>query len=76
MPLSKLDKKLLKEFFNAYEALHLVGYYDGNTNYDMIKSGMDSAAEIIKKIILYPPLIPFILYFLRVICFRNFHTLF
>ena len=48
--LSDLDKKLLKEFFNAYEILHLVGYYDGNTNYELIKVGMNSAAEIINKI--------------------------
>lgn len=48
--LAKLDKKLLKEYNSAYEILHIVGYYDGFTKYDVIKSGFDSAAEIINKI--------------------------
>ena len=45
-----IDKKLLNEFNNAYSVLHLAGYYDGVTKYDTIRSGLDSAAEIINKI--------------------------
>lgn len=48
--LSEIDTKLLKEYQNAYNVLHLDGYYDGITKYDTLKSGMDSAVEIINKI--------------------------
>lgn len=48
--LAKLDKKLLNEYNTAYDILHLYAYYDGLTKYDIIRSGFDSAAEIINKI--------------------------
>jgi flagellar motility protein MotE (MotC chaperone) len=47
--LSKLDKKLLNEFNASYEILHLVGYYDGFTKFDVIRSGFESASQIINK---------------------------
>ncbi len=48
--LSNIDKKILNEYNSAYEILHLVGYYDGFTKFDVIKSGLNSATEIINKI--------------------------
>ena len=48
--LAVLDKKTLNEFDNAYNVLHLDGYYDGIQKYDTIRSGMDSAIQIINKI--------------------------
>ena len=48
--LAKLDKKLLSEFNTTYNVLHLNGYCEGETKYDVIRSGMDSAIQIINKI--------------------------
>jgi hypothetical protein len=48
--LAQLDKKLLNEFNTTYNVLHLNGYYEGETKYDVIRSGMDSAVQIINKI--------------------------
>jgi uncharacterized protein (UPF0332 family) len=48
--LSQLDRKLLQEFNAAYNILHLSGYYDGITKYDVIRSGIDSAINILNKI--------------------------
>jgi hypothetical protein len=48
--LSEIDSKLLNEYKTAYGILHLYCYYDGNTKYDVVKSGMESAENIIKKI--------------------------
>jgi Domain of unknown function (DUF5618) len=48
--LSTMDKKMLNEYNASYQILHLGGYYDGITKYDVIKSGMNSAIEIINKI--------------------------
>ena len=48
--LAEIDKKILNEFTTAYRILHIDGYYQGETNYSVIKSGMDSAAQIINKI--------------------------
>ena len=48
--LTNVDKKLLKTFNTAYQVLHLFGYYDGGTNSNVIKEGIDSAQEIINKI--------------------------
>ena len=44
------ENKILDEFNSAYRVLHLEGYYDGERKYDIINSGMDSAAHIINKI--------------------------
>lgn len=49
-PLGRLDQKMLRTFNTAYEILHLVGYYEGETNYGVIRSGMDAAIDIINKI--------------------------
>ncbi|GHV65352.1 hypothetical protein FACS1894199_05810 [Bacteroidia bacterium] len=46
----KLDGKLLKELNAAYRILHIEGYYEGVQKADVIKSGFDSAYEIINKI--------------------------
>jgi uncharacterized protein (UPF0332 family) len=48
--LSKLDKKLLQRLNNAYEALHLYGYYEGTLNVHVVKAGFDDAYGIINKI--------------------------
>jgi hypothetical protein len=48
--LSQLDKKLLQEFNAAYTILHLSGYYDGVSKHDVIRSGFDSAINILNKI--------------------------
>jgi uncharacterized protein (UPF0332 family) len=48
--LSKLDKKLLQRLNNAYDALHLNGYYEGTLNAHIVKAGFDDAYGIINKI--------------------------
>lgn len=48
--IAKLDKSLLRTFNTAYEILHLVGYYEGETKSDIIQSGIDSAIDIINYI--------------------------
>ena len=48
--LRKMDGKLLKEVNTAYGILHLLGYYEGNTNAEIINTGIDSAVSVIKKI--------------------------
>lgn len=54
--LATIDKKVLTTFNDTYEILHLLGYYDGNTNVKVIKVGLDSAQSIINKI--KPPELP------------------
>lgn len=48
--LAKIDNKILKNFNTAYEILHIVGYYEGETKYAVIQAGMDSAVDIINQI--------------------------
>lgn len=48
--ISKLDKKLNVELKNAYDTLHLAGYYDGNTSSVVVKDGFDVALKIINRI--------------------------
>jgi Domain of unknown function (DUF5618) len=48
--LAVLNRKMLNEFNVTYNVLHLDGYYDGITKYDVIRSGFDSAIQIINKI--------------------------
>lgn len=48
--LGKIDKTMLKTFNTAYEILHLVGYYEGETRFDVIRSGIDSAIDLINEI--------------------------
>ncbi|GHV68693.1 hypothetical protein FACS1894199_16340 [Bacteroidia bacterium] len=46
----KLDGKLSKELHSAYRILHIDGYYEGVQKADVIKSGFDSAYDIIARI--------------------------
>ena len=46
----KLDKKMLDYLNEAYQMLHLVGYYDGSKNVKAIMSGFEFAYLIIDKI--------------------------
>ncbi|MDR3133875.1 MAG: DUF5618 family protein [Prevotellaceae bacterium] len=48
--IGKIDRKLLQSLNDAYDTLHLSGYYDGNLNARVIKEGFDAAYEIINKI--------------------------
>ena len=48
--LTNLDKKMLNNFNDTYEILHLDGYYGELINYEIIKQGLESANEIINKI--------------------------
>jgi len=48
--LAVLDKKMLTYLNTAYRALHLDGYYDGETNVKLISSGFDAAYYIIERI--------------------------
>lgn len=48
--LTLIDKKLLKTFNTAYEILHLVGYYEGETNYVIIQEGIECALDVVNKI--------------------------
>jgi len=47
---SKIDKKLLEYVNEAYEILHLFGYYDGTKNVKVVTEGFDLAYAIIEKI--------------------------
>jgi hypothetical protein len=48
--LGKMDKKLLRQVNNAYEILHLSGYYDGIQDAVVVKRGFEEAYEIIDRI--------------------------
>ena len=48
--LRKIDLKLLNEVNTAYDVLHLLGYYEGFNNADVINAGLDSAFAIINRI--------------------------
>jgi len=48
--ITQIDKKLLNTLINAYQILHLLGYYDGITKASVIKDGFDEAYKIINKI--------------------------
>ncbi|MDR0688455.1 MAG: DUF5618 family protein [Prevotellaceae bacterium] len=47
---AQLDKKLLSYVNNAYDILHLWGYYDGIRDAVVVKRGFDYAEQIIDKI--------------------------
>ncbi|GHT42948.1 hypothetical protein AGMMS49965_15630 [Bacteroidia bacterium] len=47
---AKLDGRLLTELNSAYNVLHLCGYYDGERNAKIIKTGFDVAYDIIEHI--------------------------
>ncbi|MBK6390377.1 MAG: DUF5618 family protein [Saprospiraceae bacterium] len=48
--LSKYDKKMLTEFNNLYDTLHLSLGYDGNTDVRISKVGLEMAKEFIAKV--------------------------
>ena len=48
--ITKIDKKMLTNLINAYEILHLWGYYDGIGDAIVVKRGFDLANNIIEKI--------------------------
>jgi len=48
--LTKYDKKMLTEFNNLYDTLHLSLGYDGNSDVGIAKRGMEMAKEFIEKI--------------------------
>ncbi len=48
--LSSYDKKMLVEFNNLYDILHLSMGYDGNTDAGIAKRGLEMAKEFITKI--------------------------
>ncbi len=48
--LAKYDKKMLVEFNNLYDTLHLSLGYDGNTDAGIAKRGLQMAKEFIEKI--------------------------
>jgi len=52
--LAKLDKKLLTILHDAYEILHLSGYYEGIYDAEIVKKGFDKAIIIIDKIKPHP----------------------
>ena len=48
--ITKIDKKMLLYLNNAYNILHLYGYYDGIQSAVVAKEGFDLAYKIIEKI--------------------------
>jgi hypothetical protein len=48
--ITKIDKKMLNYLNNAYEVLHLWGYYDGIGDAIVVKRGFDLAYTLIDKI--------------------------
>lgn len=48
--LAKYDKKMLAEFNNLYDTLHLSLGYDGNTEAGIAKRGLEMAKEFIDKV--------------------------
>lgn len=47
---AKIDRKLMNYVNNAYEVLHISGYYEGVTGVKVIQSGFEYAYDIIEKI--------------------------
>ncbi|MDR0612798.1 MAG: DUF5618 family protein, partial [Dysgonamonadaceae bacterium] len=48
--IGKIDGKMLQHLNDAYDILHLSGYYDGILNAPVIKEGFNAAYDIIDKI--------------------------
>ena len=48
--ITKIDKKMLDYLNNAYNILHLSGYYDGIQSVSVLKEGFEEAYKIIEKI--------------------------
>ena len=47
---AKIDRKLMNYLNNAYEVLHISGYYEGVTSVKVIQTGFEFAYEIISRI--------------------------
>ena len=48
--IAKIDRKMLNYLNNAYEILHLWGYYDGIGDVRVVSAGFDNAYTLIEKI--------------------------
>ena len=48
--IAKIDRKMLNYLNNAYEILHLWGYYDGIGDIRVVSAGFDNAYTLIDKI--------------------------
>ena len=48
--ITNIDRKMLNNLNNAYEILHLWGYYDGIGSVNVVKEGFDLASTLIEKI--------------------------
>jgi len=48
--LNRIDKKMFGHYRDAYDTLHLSGYYDGLCNVKVIQAGFSMAYDIIEKI--------------------------
>jgi hypothetical protein len=48
--LRRMDWKLLNDVNTTYEALHLIGYYEGTTSVKIIDAGLEGALSVIKHI--------------------------
>jgi hypothetical protein len=48
--IGKLDRKLLTNLNDAYDNLHLLGYYDGNLRVPVIQDGFNIALGIIERL--------------------------
>ena len=48
--ITKIDKKMLNKLINAYQVLHLWGYYDGIMSVNILKEGFEEAYDMIEKI--------------------------
>jgi uncharacterized protein (UPF0332 family) len=46
----KIDKKMHRTLINAYQILHLFGYYDGTNSVSVVKEGFSEAQILIDKI--------------------------
>lgn len=46
----KYDKKLLRLLINAYDELHIVGYYHGTRSVDIIQTGLDNVKQMLAYI--------------------------
>ena len=48
--IGQIDRKLLADLNDAYDTLHLSGYYDGNLRAGVIREGFDAACDIIERL--------------------------
>ncbi|MDR3297291.1 MAG: DUF5618 family protein [Prevotellaceae bacterium] len=56
--IGKLDRKLLTNLNNAYDVLHLSGYYDGILDVVVVQEGFNYALAIIERIKPAQPIAP------------------